>query len=307
MKAIALRYAGLVPLLFGCSESLEPGTKVDSFRVLAQAVDLPYAHPGETVQLSALSVDPESRPVVWAWASCLNPDDTSLDSCLQRIAEGGSPEASVFAMGEGVDAPELLVPSDALEGVPAQARGFAGMGVVSVACPGDLSLEPGPSDLPFRCQEPSTGRDLGLDEFIVGIKRVTIRETDRNENPVISGVSFDGQDWPEDEVKEVGACAQDDFEYDTCPDSEKHELAATLTEASFEAGTDELGRSFEEQLVVQYYATEGIFEYEVKTGEEPKNGWVARSSASGQTLTLWLVARDSRGGVTWTQRRVRVR
>jgi hypothetical protein len=307
MKAFALRFACVLPLIFGCQDALEPGTKVDSFRVLAQAVDLPYAHPGETVKLSALSVDPQSRPVTWAWASCLNPNDTSLDSCLERIAESGDLAGAVFARGEGVDSAELVIPKDALESIPVAARAFAGMGVVSAACPGELTLEPGPAGLPFRCLETGTGRELLLSEFIVGVKRVTLRETDRNQNPVFAGITFDGADWPEDEIKEVGSCDQDDFVYDTCPDSEKHQLRAALTPESFEAGTNELGDTFEEQLVIQYYATEGIFENEVKTGEEPKNGWVARRSASGQTLKLWFVARDNRGGVTWAERQVRVR
>ncbi|RYZ04714.1 MAG: hypothetical protein EOO73_23090 [Myxococcales bacterium] len=307
MKSFTIRFACLLPLLLGCGDELEPGTKVDSLRVLAQAVDLPYAHPGETVKLTALSVDPAERPITWAWASCLNPNDTSLESCFARIAETGQSEAAVFALGEGLEEVELVVPADALEGVPAAARGFAGMGVVSAACPGDLSLEVGSSGLPFRCEDPQTGRELGLSEFIVGIKRVTVRETERNQNPELLSVTFDGAEWPPDEVKEVGWCDQDDFVYDTCPDSEKHDLAAILTPESFEAGTDELGRRFEEQLVIQYYATEGIFDSEVKTGSEPKNGWVARRSASGQTLQLWFVARDNRGGVTWAERQVRVR
>jgi hypothetical protein len=303
----AIVFACLLPMLSACSEALEPGTKVDSLRVLAQAVDRPYAHPGETVKLSALAIDPSERPITWAWASCLNPNDTTLSSCLERIAESGEPESAVFARGERVDAPELVIPEDSLASVPLSVRGFAGIGVISAACPGDLSLEPGPGGLPFRCQEPGTGRTLELDEFVVGIKRVTLRERDRNENPVIERVTFDGEEWPEDEVKEVGWCDQDDFVYDTCPDEEKHELAARLTAASFEAGDDELGRSFEERLVVQYYATEGIFDNEVRAGTAPQNGWVARRSASGQTLRLWFVARDDRGGVTWTERRVRVR
>jgi hypothetical protein len=46
---------------------------------------------------------------------------------------------------------------------------------------------------------------------------------------------------------------------------------------------------------VQYYATEGIFENEVRIGERTKNGWVARELASGQVVTLWFVARDESG------------
>jgi hypothetical protein len=307
MNAFSIR-ASLIPLLLlGCSDPLEPGAKVDSFRVLAEQVDQPFARPGETVKLSALSFDPEARAVTWAWASCVNPAESSLLGCLARISESGDPSSSIFAMGEGVNAPELSIPTDALTSLPAPARAAARVGVVSVACPGDLSLGEGPGGLPFRCQEPSTGRELELDEFIAGIKRIAVRENDRNHNPELSGITFDGVDWPADEVKEVGFCDRDDFEYDSCPDKEKHQLAALLTPESFEAGKDEAGQDFEEQLVIQYYATEGIFENELKVGHEPKNGWVARKRASGQRLPLWFVARDNRGGVTWAERQVMVR
>ena len=60
-------------------------------------------------------------------------------------------------------------------------------------------------------------------------------------------------------------------------------------------------------LVAQYYATEGLFEFESRIAEAPATGWVARKFASGKELTMWLVVRDDRGGVTWTDRRVRVR
>jgi hypothetical protein len=308
MKTSAIRFASLLPfLLLACDAAPEPGTKVDSLRVLAEQVDQPYAHPGETVKLSSLSFDPENRPITWAWASCTNPSESSLAGCLAKLAESPDPASSVFAMGEDMDAPELLIPSDVLSSLPAEARGSASVGVVSVACPGTLSLGEGPGGLPFRCQEVGSGRELALDEFIAGIKRISVRETDRNLNPVIASVTFDGVDWPADEVKEVGFCNRNDFSYDLCPAKEQHQLAAVLTPESFEAGKDELGRDFEEQLVLQYYATEGIFENEAKIGREPKNGWVARKSASGQTLSLWFVARDNRGGVSWAERRVSVR
>lgn len=306
MKSRILGLFGAL-LLFGCSDTLEPGSKVDSLRVLAQSVDLPYAHPGETVQLQALDFDPAGRSIHWAWASCVNPSDPSLQACLDRILEGSSLEDAVFASGEGVNAAELQIPDDVLEQLPEAARGFASVGVVSAACPGELSFETGAAGLPFRCHDPQAGRDLELDEFIVGIKRITVRETERNENPVISSVTFDGEQWQEDEVKEVGWCDRDDFEYDSCSDDEKHELAAVVSPESFESGTDELGDAFTEQVVLQFYATEGIFEDQTKRAESPQNGWVARKSASGQELRLWFVARDDRGGVAWAERRVRVR
>lgn len=307
MRTFSIHIATMLPLLLlGCDEAPAPGSKVDSFRVLAEQADLPYAHPGETVKLSTLSFDPQQRPVTWAWASCVNPEESSFEGCLAKLNESPDPAGSVFAMGAGVDATELTIPTDVLSTLPAPARINASVGVLSVACPGDLTLGDGPGGLPFRCQESGGGRELGLHELIAGIKRVAVRETDRNLNPEIAGVTFDGVDWPADEVKEVGSCNRSDFLYDSCPDQEKHRLAARLTPESFESGRDELGRGVDEQLVIQYYATEGIFEDEVRVAHEPETGWVARRRAAGETLTLWFVARDNRGGVSWTQRRVSV-
>jgi hypothetical protein len=299
--------AALPLVVAGCNEPLEPGAKVDSFRVLAEQVDQPYAHPGETVQLSSLSFDPQGRPVTWAWASCVNPNDSSLEGCVDKINESADPASNVFATGEGIDAPQLAIPDDVIDSLPGSARGAASVGVISVACPGVLSVGVGPGGLPFSCAETGTGRAMALDEFIAGIKRVAVRNSDRNLNPDITSITFDGVDWPADEIKTVGSCNQTDFVYGTCPSKEKHQLAAHVSPASFESGKDELGRDFEEQVVVQHYATEGIFEYEVRTAKSPTTGWVARKRASGQTLTLWFVARDDRGGVTWAERQVSVR
>jgi hypothetical protein len=305
------RFASVVSLLalslLGCEEPLEPGTKVDSLRVLAEQVDQPFAHPGETVRLTSLSHDPAGRPITWAWASCVNPAASDLQGCLATIAASPDPEAAVFAFGVDISEVELAIPADTISSLPEPARAAATVGVVSAACPGDLSLGEGPGGLPFICQEPSTGRELGLDELIVGLKRIAVRSTDRNQNPVIDAITFDGAPWPADEIKEVGFCDSTKFVFDDCPEAERHELNVQVSAESFERGTDEHGRAFEEQLVIQYYATEGIFENEAKTGKESKNGWVARKAASGQRLSLWFVARDNRGGVSWTDRQVQVR
>jgi hypothetical protein len=297
----------VVPLLLACGEELEPGSKVDSFRVLAEQVDLPYARPGEVVRLSSLSFDPAERPVTWAWLSCLNPNASDLQGCLDTIGSSDDVEQALVASGLGVDQVEVTIPSDALSRLPPEGRGSASMGVISVACPGELSFAEGPGGLPFLCQEPGGGRTLGLDEFSVGLKRISLRESDRNQNPQISGITFDGVSWPADEIKEVGACDRDDFDYTQCPAADKHGLGVDLPAGTIETGTNEQGHDFEEQVVIQYYATEGIFEYDTKIADQPYTGWVARQAASGQTLRLWFVVRDNRGGVTWTERQVRVR
>lgn len=312
-KTTLLTALGLLALA-GCGADFDPGSNVSSLRVLSVQADKPYAAPGETVRFEATSYDPAGRSIDWAWLACEKPDSSSVDGCLLEIAETALATGSVplLASGVGQSSVELTIPEDVLDGVPAEARPSVLSGVLSIACPGTLSLDveaaaESGSLLPFRCIDADTGAELGLHDAIAGVKRVYIREADRNQNPVIESITFDAEPWPETEVKEVDSCDTDDFTFDDCKGKGEHRIAARLTSDSFEAGTDEFGRSFSEELIVQHYATEGIFEYEIRIGELPENRWVARRSASGQELRLWFVARDDRGGSTIAERRVLVR
>jgi hypothetical protein len=292
----------------GCGTDFDPGSRVTSLRVLAQQADTPFAKPGETVNISSLSYDPEGRTVNWAWAVCVNPKASTVDGCLSKVAmdAASSGQSPIAAQGAGLDTFSVTIPGDALTSLPDAAKPAALVGIISVACPGDLTLAAGASGLPFRCSETATGRELGLDEFIVGMKRISVRSTDRNQNPSIAQITFDGADWPEDDVKAVTPCDRDDNVYAKCASDTQHKLAAHVSSSSFESGQTEFGVAFSEQVVIEYYATEGIFENDIKIAADPENGWVARKSASGQDLTLWFVAHDDRGGATWATRQVHV-
>lgn len=297
--------------LTACEEEFDPGSEITKMRVLAVQADSPFAGPGESVHLEALSYDPEARPISWAWAVCADPASSSVEGCLANVAlttiETGEPP--LLGMGEGQSSIDLTIAADAIERIPVEARAQAYVGVLSVACPGSLELAANGTSplLPFRCTEAGTGRELGLDEAIVGIKRVFLREAERNQNPVIQAVRFDGEDWAADDVKEVDGCDIDDSTYDDCPGETKHRIAAVVDASSFETGSDEFGRDFTEQLIVQQYTEAGIVEDEVRVASDSETGWAARASASGSELRLWFVARDDRGGVSWAERRVRVR
>ena len=297
--------------LVACDPEFDPTSEVNSIRVLAVQADTPFAAPGETVHLQALSHDPSDRPITWAWASCDEPASSSIEACLANIVETtietGAPP--LLGMGAGLSQIDLPIAPDAIERLPPAARPQALVGVLSVACPGDLELaENGTSPLlPFRCTEAGTDRELDLHDSIIGIKRVFLRETERNQNPVIESVLFDGEAWAEDDVKEVDGCTSEEHVYDDCPGAVRHRIQAVLTPDSFEAGSDEFGRGFDEEVIVQHYTESGIVEDEVRIGEESETGWVARASASGSELSVWFIARDDRGGVAWAERRVRVR
>ena len=114
------------------------------------------------------------------------------------------------------------------------------------------------------------------------------------------------QEWPEAEVKQVIACDTDGNDYKTCAENSKHQIAARPSTTSVESGRTEFGVDFTEQVIIEYYATEGVFEYEIKIAADPQTGWAARKAASGKDLTLWMVVHDDRGGATWTERHVHV-
>jgi hypothetical protein len=292
--------------LTACDPEFDPGSQVDSLRVLAVRADQPFAHPGDTVHLSSLSYDPQGRPLEWAWAACPSPAGSSVEDCLDQVrASAAGGELPILASGPGVDSVDVPVPANLLDLIPEQGRQQALAGVVSVACPGTLEVLAVDSRIPFRCTD-AAGNELGLHEMIVGIKRLFLRESEVNQNPVIDDITFDGEVWPADEVKEVDGCATDDFDIDDC-ELTRHRIAAVINPASTEAGIDEFGRDFHEQLIVQHFTTDGIFEDEVRIADDPETQWTARAGSSGSIVTLWFIAHDDRGGVSWTSRRAQVR
>jgi hypothetical protein len=308
MKPI-LQYAsvaGIVGLLAGCASDFDPGSRVTTLRVLAVQADQPFAAPGETVHLSALSYDPEGRAITWGWAACVNPLASTVEGCLAKIAADSEADGRPpsFATGTDMTTFDFTIPNDALSSLPAVSRPSAQVGIVSVACPGTLDLASSDPTIPFACRD-AAGRELGLDEFVLGIKRVRVREGDHNENPVIASITFDGAAWPATEVKTVGHCDYDGNVFDDC-NADEHDIAAYVTHASFESGQDEFGAAFREDLVTEYYATEGIFKDGVRISEAPTTRWVARETAVGRDLTLWFVVHDNRGGVSWDTRQVHV-
>ncbi len=308
---------GALATLSACGEDADPGSRISTLRVMAVRADKPYAKPGDTVNLDALwwdGLDPDrtQRARSWAWATCVNPTGSSVVECFAKIASDaqktGKPPQ--FALGSDLDVFQLTVPSDVLSSLPDPAKVYAEVGVVLIVCPGTLQLpdpQAGftPGTFPIQCIDPS-GRSLGLDEFEAGLKRVFVRASSTNANPKIDAITWDGAAWAASDTKTVSACDTTGNRYDRCDASLAHQVALTVTPDSLESGTDEFGQTYDEQIVMQYYATEGIFEYDVKLAKDPQTGWVARSKAKGSTIHMWMVARDNRGGVNWDERKISV-
>lgn len=298
-------------LATACGNGFDPSSRVNTLRVLAVQADLPYAHPGETVSLTTLSHDPEGRALAWGWASCENPTDSSVLGCVETLREQAARGDDVrLTVGDALDHFTVTVPDDTLTRAPPPLPGRALEGVIAVACPGALDEQldattTADDPLPFVCRD-DRGRRLSTFDFVLGMKRVFVRAKDRNENPEIARITWDGDDWSDTLVPAVSACDKQTNTTDDCAAALRHEVKVEATPGSVESGTDETGEHFEEQLVVQYYAEDGTFADDVRIASSPETKWVATPSARGKTLHFWFVLRDDRGGVTWAEREVQV-
>jgi hypothetical protein len=281
-----------------CGGDFDPASRVTNLRVLAVRADAPYASPGETVHLEALAVDPAARAIAWGWGLCINPASPSAPGCLAAL------ERSTVLIEKGLSTFDFVLPNDVISSLPPTVTGHAAVGTVVVACPGELALRGG--SIPFACVDSASGQTLTTDEYVVGVKRIFARATDKNDNPIIGGVSWDGAEWLPSEIKDVTACAESGNDYGACSPSEQHLVTVSVPEASTESGVDSFGAPFREQVVVQYYASEGIFEHDVRLAGNATTGWTARRESAGHSITMWFVVRDDRGGVAWTERQIRV-
>jgi hypothetical protein len=306
VKPWTLRWAPLFPLtLLACGGEFPPGSRITSARLLSVRADAPYAAPGAEIHLEALAYDPEKRALSFGWGTCPNPTATTVLGCLDEM------DASTFRAGSDLSTFDLVIPADALDPASSTNREQASVGVVVVVCPGDLTLlAPAPhilqtGTLPFVCSDRDSGRKLASDEFVVGLKRVFVRATDHNANPSIEGVTFDGVDWPSDEVKTVRACPSTGYDYKEC-EAQGHDIAPIVPARVAEQGSDAFGLSYSEQVIVQYYASSGVWKDDLRIVSAPGTRWAGQRSNDGSVTTLWIVVRDDRGGVSWTHRRVQV-
>jgi hypothetical protein len=288
--------SALALCLLACDQEFEPGSKITSPRILALQADRPYARPGEQVELSLLAANPDGAALQWAWATCTLPESSTIQSCI----DGLDAELERFDPEEGPL--RVTVPEGALTAVPAEQKASALIGVVVVACPGELRSGE-TAGVPARCVD-ANGRERSIDDIEFGIKRIFLREHDRNANPTIERVTWDGKTWDEDEVPRARLCTKDTVSFDDCSESLQRRIGLTVGE--LESGRDEAGGSFRELLIVQFYATHGLFRDEVRIAEQADNRWVAQGpiGEDGGLARLWFVARDDRGGVSWTTRQV---
>src|SRR6478609_5261169 len=202
-----VRWLGVLSLFsIGCGPTFDPPSEIHSLRVLGVQKDVPYAQPGDTVNLQMLWQDasplagPE-RKIAIAWSPpFFDPPGDLYYACFSNPntfggmvkQDPGDPERFAFD-----------VPLDIISRRPPVTDGSSNppYGLTYVffaACAGQLTLVPtsGQTDFPIGCEDAS-GHMLGADDFVAGYTSIYSFEGFSNHNPVLKGFEFRGQALPD--------------------------------------------------------------------------------------------------------------
>jgi hypothetical protein len=281
---------GLGVLASACGGDFESSSRLHDLRLIAVAADKPSAFAGDAVQLSALYYDEHERPLEWGFALCDAQASSAALDCLRAMNLN-----SLHVQSE----PRYTLTMPALA---ESAERDTAQGVAVIACPGHITA--GDTEgIPVVCTV--DGKPLPIGDFELGVKRIFYEQSSPNHNPQVVALRMDGEDWPSDETKQVKACDRNTDDVEKCSAMLRHTLSVEV-DGEGEAFVDAQGADTREQTVVQFYATGGTLEFAVRTPSTAQTRFVARAEDVGRTLTIYIVVRDSRGGVSFETRRVEV-
>jgi hypothetical protein len=333
-----LAIVGLLGLfLVACGPDFDPPSELHSLRVLAVQKDVPYAQPGDTVNLQMLWEDASldvlagtsTRKVQVTWSSpCFDPPGDLYYACF------ADPALFSGTFGTG-DTTSFVMPKDIISRrpPPSQTRNspYGVAYVFFAACAGTLTPLQGAdaTSFPIGCKD-DKGNLLGSDDFVAGYTAVYSFASFSNKNPVISGFSFNGKPLSPEQFCQDEAClplagsnvpamapcdpTSDALCLPTCAaDGDKSCPALSIKPTLVQADNQELdsvsaklvGRDVTEQMWINYYTDAGSFKSPVRLLNDATSGWndsydteFYAPKAAGPSR-IWAVVHDNRGGVTW--------
>jgi len=342
----------LAPAVVACGPGFDPPSVVDSLRVLAVRPEPGSGAPGQTVRLEMLYADgtprepgAPARALEVAWlGGCHNPESRLYFGCFPTLsALAGElsgrvvdtpPEAlppGSFGIGTTFDLP---IPSDILSSAPLYEGDPVHFGVsyaFFAACAGELRPRPERTDrVPLACIDPTTGFELGSDDFVEGFATVPTYEGVQNENPLLTSVRFGSLDLVDQECDADADC---DGLSGAAPGklgcSESRRCAPVVRPCPPDGGdcprtlvfpdidmasAEELpGEEGREILWANFYATEGDFQSDAQLVNDRATGWVDDHGAyfvapdGARTVDLYVTVHDERGGAAWSSFQVIVR
>ncbi len=263
---------------------------IDRLRVLAVAAEPAEPQPGDTVTFRSLVVSPE--PVAATlWFACLTSDgdygceiDPALLEDLDPTSLGADEIEALYDAGfigaEPFLPPEWVVPADALDGLAPEDRLEGLTALINVTAIPDI--------------DEVTEEDLEL-----AFKRVPVSEaTTPNHNPAHLGIRVDGVDVSEGAI--VSMDRNQPYTVELAFDT------SSLETYTFVNGDGEEETRSEEPYFT-WYTTDGTFDRTFDLYPYSDTIYYTPAAPSSDMGTIWVVARDRRGGMDWASLNVHYR
>jgi hypothetical protein len=307
--------AAVAALACACGgQSFDPGSVVESVRILATQADKPFAMPGETVTLRMLAADgraDRSTPMALSWLPqvCENPPHDLYYACYPTFARQFAPGEDLTSRLVSGASWSFTMPPDAVTAhvpVPGQTQGYGLVFAFAIACAGHVEYVPpppgSPATNPFGCFD-GAHRALGADDFVFAVTRVYAYASLRNANPVIDHLTFGGA--PVDPMAGIGVAHCTASSESRCSTTD---LDTAVPDSSWEldpGDVDASGNVSHETLWVDYYLTAGRVKTDSVLLFDAHGGRVSSSAdpfdapLSAGDQTLWAVVHDNRGGASW--------
>ncbi|WP_224244593.1 hypothetical protein [Hyalangium gracile] len=312
-RLMMLPLGGLLALS-GCTYDFERSSEVVDRRILAIQVDPPELTSGasqpDSVRARALVADPADQLAVAEvrWWSCLLPprsnaeagegeDQLCTDSNTIVMETSGS--AAINSVSQSIPLPENVAGVLAAgEDVPAPQL--------------QLQLEVSSDKGPLTAVKS------------VAVTAVLPEGQEPNRNPVLKGLTLDGEDWLPDTPRTLkyGDCPEEDKEEVEAADESlvkvcEHDIEPLFDESEaqfYEArgitGEQELQR---ERLIFYWFTDKGSWQRNLTRQKDPRDpspdnvgpkaSW-REPAEKTERVSVWVVVRDGRGGTNWERREV---
>jgi hypothetical protein len=288
-----MRMFAVVAALSGCGIDFESPSEVLDLRTLAIVAEPPevlVADPLPPVSLRALIVDPRdpTRSVTAHWRACPPTDDRRCEQAAEQDREDlGSSTGPLPEFEASLTFTESLLLAARRED-PLQ--GFGGAIVYA-----EVTVNEGEPD-----------EEVAFKEIVL---QLDLPEgTTPNANPQAPTLLRDEAPWAEDEIPTV-APGQELVIEPVSPEGD----AEAYSVFRFDLQIQDL----EEHLAYHFFSSAGSWN-RGETGGPPDpiatettlaSRWTAplERTRDGDPVSVWIVVRDGRGGVAWTERRIEVR
>lgn len=278
-------------LFLGCDTvEMSQAWQIDRLRVLAVAADPAEPRPGDVVTYDALVVSPAKPLLGSAWFVCDAGSSTDfgcdIDPSLFDGLDSGEVDIAALAAAGMIGflpsyTPTWTVPTDYLDALPAedQIEGTFAMTYIT-AIP-----------------EVADGEEMQEDDLEIAYKRVPVSlSTTPNHNPHVASWSID------DVVIEDGAEVRLD-------PGQAYTIGVELSDDSVETYTfhneDGEDESRTEEPYFSWYLQEGDFNQSNTLWPYAEAVYFAPDEPTLTQQSLWVVVRDRRGGMAWSELKLR--